>query len=239
MVTIENLTFSYGPRVIIDNFFYTFEQGKFYSILGPSGCGKTTFLNLIVGLIKPNSGKVIVKDPAALISFMMHQDVLLPWRTVAENISLIGEVLERVTPQMIMQAFLRDFGLEKCRDYYPSNISAGMKQRVIMVQSLIQNPQILLLDEPFSNIDFDLKLKIQTNLAKHIRDTNTTTIMVTHDIEDAIALSDKVLILSASPIRIKKIIDISLEKENQEILRKSKKIRDYFVEIWNELKAND
>jgi NitT/TauT family transport system ATP-binding protein len=238
MIEIEKITFGFEKLSLFSDLSFVFEQNKFYSIIGPSGCGKTTLLNLISGLLTPSKGHISFAKEDVVKSYMMQSDVLLPWRTVEENIALIFEILKSDVSKEEIYLFLKKFELFDFADYYPDKLSAGMKQRIALIQSLIAKPDILLMDEPFSNFDFDIKIKIQQGIIDFFEDKNTTTIMVTHDIEDAIVLSDYIIVLSEKPVRIKKVIPIQFgtDKKNPVELRKAHKLRDYFVEIWEELK---
>jgi len=238
MIELKNLSFGFKDLSLFSDLSYSFEKGKFYSIVGPSGCGKTTLLNLISGLLPPIDGNIVFSETGVLKSYMMQTDALLPWRTVEENIRLVFEILKRETKEETIKSYLKTFELADFAGYYPNNLSAGMKQRVALIQSLIPNPDILLMDEPFSNLDFDIKLKIQKNIVEYLENKNTTTIMVTHDIEDAVVLSDYIIVLTEKPVSIKNVFSIEFpdEEKNPIELRKSHKLRDYFVEIWDELK---
>ncbi|KGN86996.1 ABC transporter ATP-binding protein [Porphyromonas gulae] len=241
MISIKNLSFGFEGLPIFSDLNYTFERGKYYSILGPSGCGKTTLLNLISGLLSPSMGSVSLSpsDKGQAISYMPQTDTLLPWRTVRENIRLVFEVLRREPDEQAVEIYLKHFGLADFADYYPESLSAGMKQRIALIQALVSKPSIILLDEPFSNLDFDIKLKIQTRIIGELQHADTTILMVTHDIEDAIVMSDYILILSEKPVQIKRCIPITFDdygKKKPVELRKLHQLRDYFVEIWDELK---
>ncbi|WP_373763661.1 ABC transporter ATP-binding protein [Porphyromonas loveana] len=239
MIAIHDLSFRYEGLPIFSGLSYAFERGKYYSILGPSGCGKTTLLNLVSGLLTPTEGTIALGEADGTTAYMPQTDTLLPWRTVRENICLTFEVLGREVDEATINSYLRLYELADFAGYYPDKLSAGMKQRIALIQALISRPGVLLLDEPFSNLDFDIKLKIQAGIARELAPTETTTLMVTHDIEDAIVMSDHILILSDKPVRIKRCIPITFDghKEKNPIeLRKSHQLRDYFVEIWNELK---
>ncbi len=239
MIRIKDLSFGFEGLPIFLDLNYTFDLGKFYSILGPSGCGKTTLLNLISGQLVPAEGAISLSEASSVTAYMPQSDTLLPWRTVRENIHLIFEVLRREVDDATIDTYLLHYALSDFADYYPDSLSAGMKQRIALIQALVSRPDILLMDEPFSNLDFDIKLKIQASVAHELQHADTTTLMVTHDIEDAIVMSDYILILSEKPVHIKRCIPITFDGNSgkQPIeLRKSRQLRDYFVEIWDELK---
>lgn len=220
-----------------------FPMGKITAILGPSGCGKTTLLNLIAGLEKPTSGNIFFPENYQLpIGYMMQEDLLLPWRTLKENARLGAEVIRNKNElkEKELENFFADFDLSKSMHSYPNSSSGGMKQRTALIRTLYYSPKILLLDEPFSSLDFETKLKIQKYILKYQFEKNATIILVTHDIEAAVALSDSIIILSKKPTKIKKIIDINLSsyKHNLAVIRQSADFKKYFLEIWNEISTN-
>lgn len=221
----------------------TFPMSKITSILGPSGCGKTTLLNLIAGLEKPTSGNIVFpKNYQLPLGYMMQEDLLLPWRTLKENARLGAEVVgnKNELKEKELENLFVAFELSKSVHNYPNSSSGGMKQRTALIRTLYYSPKILLLDEPFSSLDFETKLKIQKYILKYQFEKNATIILVTHDIEDAVALSDKVIILSEKPTKIKKIISIKLgsHKRNLAVIRQSANFKKYFLEIWNEISTN-
>jgi NitT/TauT family transport system ATP-binding protein len=187
----------------------TVNDGEFLSILGPSGCGKSTLLSIIAGLLIPTSGTVTVNSqhvnkPHPKIGYMLQQDYLFPWKTIEENILLGLNLRNLKTPEHVHAAFrlLKDIGLEHIRGKYPSELSGGMRQRVALVRTLATQPKLLLLDEPFSALDYQTKLKLEDLVSSTLKEHGKTAILVTHDIGEAIAMSDNVILLSSNPGRI-------------------------------------
>lgn len=210
------------------------------TILGPSGCGKTTLLNMIARLDKPTGGNIVLPENYRLpIGYMMQEDLLLPWRTLKENARLGLEVFKNrheMQEKKLEDLFI-DFDLARSMNNYPDSSSGGMKQRTALIRTLLYSPKILLLDEPFSNLDFETKVKIQKHILKYQFENKATIVLVTHDIEDAVTLSDRVVILSEKPARIKKIIDIKFDGDRKDLadVRQSDNFKKYFLEIWNEI----
>lgn len=242
MIRIREISKSFGSGpAILANLSFECKQGEITSLVGPTGSGKTTILNLISRFYEPDAGEIVVeKEDGLSVGHMMQEPLLLPWRTLTENSLLGAEVLgirkSELTPRL--EHYFQVFDLLTDRLKYPADSSAGMKQRVALIRTLLISPSILLLDEPFSNLDFDIKLKIQRRLLDYHFRNQTTTLLVTHDIEDAIALSDKVVVLSEKPTRVKAQISIQLGITQRDPVeaRKSSKFREYFVQIWDELK---
>jgi len=170
---------------------------------------------------------------------MLQDDLLLPWRTLKENVELGLEVLHKSSD--LTDRYIADFGLKGYEHYYPHELSGGMKQRAALIRTLLTEPDILLLDEPFSSLDFDIKLRIQKIILDYQKRTGCLIILVTHDIEDAIALSDEIIILTEKPTTIKKVIkiDSGLRKKDPIEARKSPQFSEYFKQIWSELKYNN
>lgn len=232
-IKIKNFSYRANQELVIESFDFDFKENTIYSIVGPSGCGKTTILNILSGIVPSNS---IL--PSLSIGYMFQDDLLLPWRTLRENITLGIEVLKKEINNIVINSFIKSFDLQNHENYYPAELSGGMKQRAALIRTLLLNPNFLLLDESFSNLDFDIKIRIQKEILNYQKENKTTIILVTHDIEDAIALSDEILILSEKPTTIKKAIKIEfdLDEKNPLEVRKSYKFTDYFTQIIDELK---
>ncbi len=230
---------NYGGLSIFSGLNLKLLDGKNYSIVGPTGCGKTTLLNIISGVDKPSSGELKFSGEENK-GYLLQENVMLPWRTLLENIGLPFEIKQNVnvTNYGVISNFLKLFDLEGFETYYPDALSGGMKQRAALIRCLITEPNLLLLDEPFSNLDFDIKLKIQKILLGYQKQIHSSIVFVTHDIEDAIALSDEVIIFSSRPSSIKEIIkiDLGLTEKDPILARKSDKFPIYFAEIWDKLK---
>ena len=228
--------------VAISDVSFNIEKGKFVCIVGPSGCGKTTILSLISGLIKPTSGKVFIngKETTGVsekIGYMLQKDQLFEWRTIKENVLLGLEIKNKMTPDNISYAMslLNKYGLKDFANHYPSQLSGGMRQRVALIRTLAIKPEILLLDEAFSALDFQTRLSVCDDVYSIIKNENKTSILVTHDISEAISLADKIIILSSRPSTVKKIYDINIDKPTPLQKRESSEFAKWFNTIWGEV----
>ncbi|MDE6868662.1 MAG: ABC transporter ATP-binding protein [Clostridia bacterium] len=206
MLTFKNVTYTYhtkqGETTAVKDMNFTVEKGQFVSVIGPSGCGKTTILSIAAGLLAPSSGEV--ERNAGEFGYMLQRDALFPWRTVEQNIFLPLEVKKRNTPAMRERAvsLAEKYGLKDFLKKTPSQLSGGMRQRVALIRTLAAGPEILLLDEPFSALDYQTRLEVCDDVQGIIKSEKKTALLVTHDISEAIALSDKVVVLSARPARV-------------------------------------
>lgn len=248
MIKIHNLTKSFiqnDSKVnVFENLQTTCASFQITAFVGPSGCGKTTLLNLIAGIETPDSGKVEFPSSTEFrMGYMLQDSLLLPWRTLSENAMLGYEIFNKhkVKGSKDLDEYFTLFDLADSINTYPTASSGGMKRRIALIRTLLTEPSLLLLDEPFVDLDFDIRLKIQRRLIRYQEKKQTTILLVTHDIEDAIALSDTVIVLSDKPTTIKSEIKIELgtTKKDPVEARKSPKFRDYFVQIWDELKYLD
>lgn len=206
MLQFIDITYTYhtksGETRAVDGLSFDVADGQFVSVIGPSGCGKTTILSLAAGLLSPSSGEV--RRGADEFGYMLQRDALFPWRTVEQNIFLPLEVKKRNTPEMRGRAIAlaEKYGLKDFLKKTPSQLSGGMRQRVALIRTLAAEPQILLLDEPFSALDYQTRLEVCDDVQSIIKGERKTALLVTHDISEAIALSDKVVVLSARPARV-------------------------------------
>ena len=233
-----------GETLAIKNFSYKFENGEFVTLLGPSGCGKSTLLSIIAGLESPSSGNVLlngidITNKRSNIGYMLQKDYLLEWRTILKNVILGLEIKKELTNENVEYAkkLLETYGLSDFIDKYPSQLSGGMKQRVALIRTLATKPEILLLDEAFSALDYQTRLDVSTDVYRIIKSENKSTIMVTHDIPEAISMSDKIIVLSHRPATIKNIHEIKFDIKNRNPLncRDHPDFRKYFDSIWKEL----
>ncbi len=219
---------------------FSVDKGSFVSILGPSGCGKTTLLSILSGLSKQTSGEVILSDNNN-IGYMFQKDTLFEWLNILENCYLplkIKKLLCEENKENVNK-LLKDFGLWDFKDMYPKELSGGMRQRVALIRSLATNPDLLLLDEPFSALDYQTKLVLYQEVLDGVKGLDKTVVLVTHNIQEAISLSDKIIILSKRPSIVKKEIKIDFGKErNVAMITKESKYNTYFEEVWNEVMNN-
>ena len=206
MLKFENITYTYhtkeGETTAVKDLSFTVEDGQFVSVIGPSGCGKTTILSLAAGILTPSSGEV--KCDGGEFGYMLQRDALFPWRSVEQNIYLPLEVKKRNTPQMRERAvaLAEKYGLKDFLKKSPNELSGGMRQRVALIRTLASEPDILMLDEPFSALDYQTRLEVCDDVQSIIKGEKKTALLVTHDISEAIALSDKVVVLSARPAKV-------------------------------------
>jgi NitT/TauT family transport system ATP-binding protein len=229
-----------GNLEVLNNINFKIEEGEIVALVGPSGSGKTTALNIIAGLLKPKSGEVIVNGD---IGYMFQRDNLFEWRTIYNNVILGLEIQKKNTPKNIekVKNMLKNYGLWDFRNHYPSELSGGMRQRVALIRTLATAPALLLLDEPFASLDYQTKLLVSVDIYKIIKKERKTTIMVTHDLSEAISMSDRIIILTARPARIFKIheIDLDMDEERTPLsARKADNFRYYFDLLWRELNEN-
>ncbi len=224
----------------LKNITFNVKKGEIVSLLGPSGCGKTTILSILSGLLKETDGYFKINDVNKDIGYMFQNDTLFEWRTIEENCFLPLEIkgLENEIYINYVRKLLKDFGLWDFKDKYPKSLSGGMRQRVALIRSLATKPDILLLDEPFSALDYQTKIKLSQDIFNSIKQLNKTAIFVTHNIQEAISLSDKIVMLSKRPTVVKKEIFINFEnnkKRNIALITKEEKYNEYFEEVWNEV----
>ncbi len=221
------------------------QDGVFVSVVGPSGCGKSTVLNLTAGLVAPSDGSVEIYSKPLLglnrhASYMFQQDALLPWKTVAENVTLglTFEGKHRAQMQETGRDWIRRVGLDGFADCFPHQLSGGMRKRVSMAQSWIVNPDMLLMDEPFSALDIHTRLKMEQELLQLWSGSRKTVLFVTHDLEEAIALSDEVAVLSAGPAsRLVKRYKVDLARPRDLIdIRTQPEFTDLYRHIWADLR---
>lgn len=227
----------------IKNISFTLCEGEFISIVGPSGCGKTTILSMVSGLLKPTSGQIILDGkPITKIStdvgYMFQRDNLFDWLSVYQNISIgvkINHKKNCLPPQKIKE-LISKYGLSGFEKSKPNELSGGMRQRVSLIRTLAISPKLLLLDEPFSALDYQTRLSVQNDIHSIIKSEHKTAILVTHDISEAVAMSDKILILTKRPGQIKTILNLDFDKNLSPFERRSDpKFNIYFNKLWEEL----
>lgn len=218
-------------------------SGEFISIVGPSGCGKSTILSLIAGILKPTSGEILIggKKITSLTSetgYMFQRDNLFEWINIWKNVTLGLSFKKRNTQdnRVYAKQLIEKYGLSGFEKHYPNELSGGMRQRVALIRTLCLRPSVLLLDEPFSALDYQTRLAVQDDVSKIIKTEKKTAILVTHDISEAIAMSTKIIILTKRPGTIKKIIDIDFDQNLTPFeRRKEKTFNEYFNKVWEQL----
>ena len=240
IVNMQDISLRYhsinGETIAVSQLNLIVENGEFISIVGPSGCGKSTILSLLAGLLQPSDGNLIINGT---IGYMLQKDHLLHWRSIRQNVLLGLEIQNKLTPENIeyAESLLEQYGLGEFKDHYPWQLSGGMRQRAALIRTLAVKPDILLLDEPFSALDYQTRLSVSDEIGSIIRNTGKTAILVTHDISEAISLADRVIVLTKRPASVKKIFPIHLSLENPSPLqaREAPEFKDYFNAIWKEL----
>lgn len=211
---------------------------QFIAIVGSSGCGKSTLLNIISGLLEKTNGTIKFYKKNPIIGYMLQEDALLPYLNILDNATL-GLSLKKIKTKENIEytkKLLETYGLKDFIYKYPKELSGGMKQRVALIRTLAIKPDILLLDEPFSALDYQSRLSVSEDVYNIIKKEKKTVIMITHDIAEAISLSDKIIVLSKRPSIVKKIYDIKMENKSTPINnRKCKEFSDYYDKIWRDL----
>lgn len=242
ILEIKNLSKIYhnekGEMLALKDISFSIKKKEFISIVGPSGCGKSTILTILANILKKSQGEIKFNIKNPKIGYMLQEDSLFPWRTVLDNACLGLEIRKEKTEKNKNKVIklLKKYGLGEFINNYPDSLSGGLKQRVALIRTLAINPDILLLDEPFSALDYQTRLSLSDDLKRIIKSENKTAIMVTHDIGEAISMSDKIVIISNRPGVVKKIVKIELENpgtptEN----RKDSNFIKYYDMIWKEL----
>lgn len=239
ILSIKNLHKNYTNKKetvnVIDDVSFDIYQGEIISIVGTSGCGKSTLLNIIANLITDYDGHVIYNFNKDNIGYMLQESALFPWYNIKKNAKL-GCLIKNMNNDNYIDYLLNKYGLDEFKDKYPKDLSGGMKQRVALIRTISTKPDLLLLDEPFAALDYQSRLSISKDVYELIKDNNITTIIITHDISEAISLSDKVIVLSKRPCRIKKIYDINLNNKINPIKnRKDDKFSFYYELIAKDL----
>ncbi len=224
------------------------KEGEFFVIAGPSGCGKSTLLSLLCGLIEPESGTIAIdgvpgKDSHAVMGYMLQRDHLFEWRTIFDNVSLGLEINHRLDEgsRKELDHMLDTYGLLQFRDAKPAQLSGGMRQRAALIRTLALKPDILLLDEPFSALDYQTRLEVCDDISSIIRTQKKTAILITHDLSEAISVADRILVLSSRPGRVKNVIPVPFSDQCIRPLqrRNAPEFTMYFNQIWKELRDHD
>jgi NitT/TauT family transport system ATP-binding protein len=231
---------------VIADLSFTLEAGTIVSIVGPSGCGKTTLLNVLSGLIPPTGGSISwygqpLRGMPPEVGYMLQKDLLFPWRTALANVMLGLEIKGAARDEARQRAhvLLDQLGLHGFATHYPATLSGGMRQRVALARTLVNDPQVLLLDEPFAALDFQTKIVIEGDTARLVRSQHRSVLLITHDIEEAVSLSDRVIVLSHRPTRIRSVYDIDLGADRTDMMaaRDSKHFTEYVRSIWRDLEV--
>lgn len=242
ILSLENIYYSYhnlkGETPAISDMSFQVMEGEFLAVVGPSGCGKSTLLSIIAGLLEPERGSLSFGPPTT-IGYMLQHDHLFEWRTIYKNVILGLELNKNVTKEStgyVLQ-LLKDYGLYSFKDQKPSQLSGGMRQRAALIRTMAVKPDLLLLDEPFSALDFQTRMNVSADIGNIIRKTGKTAILITHDLSEAITLADRVLVLSKRPSHVKYELKVSydIERTSPLSIRNTAQYQTYFNLLWKEL----
>ena len=239
VLRFENVSMHYhnkqGETVALENASFSVSEGEFVAIIGPSGCGKTTLLSLAAGLLPPTKGKIITDGCS--FGYMLQKDELFPWRTIEKNIFLPLEIKGDNTPAQRARALAlaEKYGLKNFLKNYPSSLSGGMRQRAALIRTLAVNPDILLLDEPFSALDYQTRLAVCNDVYRIIREEKKTALLITHDISEAISVADKIFVLSKRPAKIVAEHPIYFPETEPLKRRENGEFARWFEILWKEL----
>ena len=252
LLKLEHVFLSYhtpgGETPVLDDISFSLEQGTFTAVVGPSGCGKSTILNLISGLIRPESGRVFIEGKSLSqselnIGYMLQKDHLFEWRTVESNVLLGLEIQHKVDAKnrARVDRLLKAYGLSPFKHSRPSQLSGGMRQRAALIRTLALDPALLLLDEPFSALDYQTRLSVSDDIWQIIRREKKTALLVTHDISEAVSMADQVIVLTRRPARIRRVIPIAfkLPERTPMASRDMPEFKQYFNLIWKELNSHE
>ena len=249
----DSLSKSFGDESedaheVISDISFSLREGEIVSIVGPSGCGKTTLLNVLCGLTPHTSGRLewygvpLSGGAPDSVGYMLQNDMLLPWRTALQNVTLGLEIkhVPRAESRETASMLLSKLGLEGYERHYPTTLSGGMRQRVALARTLAGNPQVLLLDEPFAALDFQTKLMLESDMARLVRGQGCSVLMITHDIEEAVSLSDRVIVLTHRPSRIKAVHKVEIQGDRTDMMaaRDSSTFNGLVRTIWGELELD-
>ena len=244
---LQNLSFSYGTQEILHDLSFSVAEGEFVSLLGPSGCGKSTILKLLTGVLTPSDGSIRadgneIHGITGHFAYMPQNDLLFPWKTILDNVCLYGEIhgsLARAREEALKN--FPAFGLTGYETSYPSALSGGMRQRAALIRTLLPEPELLLLDEPFSALDYQTRLTVSDDIGQILRHSGKTALLVTHDLSEAISLSDRIIVLSRRPATVSTIIPVTFSLEHDTPLnrRNAPEFKTYFNQLWKELNQNE
>ena len=247
LMNVSHVSYAYhtlgGETMALSDITFSVGEGEFLAIVGPSGCGKSTLLSLLSGLMEPEQGTIEIRQDTeegkTQIGYMLQKDHLFEWRTVYRNVILGLEIQNRMTPENLshVDQLLKEYSLSRFNNARPSELSGGMRQRAALIRTLALDPQLLLLDEPFSALDYQTRLNVCDDVYQIIQKEKKTAVLVTHDLSEAISMADRVLILSSRPAAVRKTVEIRFTADGLTPMerRQAPEFKDYFNEIWKEL----
>ena len=252
ILELKHIDYSYhtpdGETKALSDISFCLTKGEFVSVVGPSGSGKSTLLSLIDGLMKPDKGTLLLNgspltENSDRIGYMLQHDHLFEWRSIYRNVLLGAEISRKLTPETKRRAkeMLEQYGLKQFARSRPSELSGGMRQRAALIRTLLLEPELLLLDEPFSALDYQTRLTVSDDIGQIIRRSGKTALLVTHDLSEAVSLADRVVILTRRPASVARILPISFDLEQDTPLarRNAPEFKTYFNEIWKELNRDE
>ncbi len=247
LLEFNNVSYFYQTKEsevkALDDVSFNVKEKNFASLVGPSGCGKTTILSLIAGLLTPSSGEIILDGKPITkndgrIGYMFQRDHLFEWRTIWQNIILGLEIQKQnknAEKLKLAEDLLKKYDLYNFKNKKPRQLSGGMRQRVALIRTLVLEPALLLLDEPFSALDFQTRLKVCDDVYEIIKSEEKTALLVTHDISEALSMSDKIIILTKCPATVKENIELDFQEKTPLLKREDKEFGNYFEKIWRNL----
>ena len=244
IVSLEDVSLRYhsigGETSAVSHLSLSVQAGEFISIVGPSGCGKSTILSMLAGQLAPSEGSIYI---GGTIGYMLQKDYLLQWRSIRSNALLGLEIQKKLTPENIayVDTLLTQYGLGDFKNSLPNQLSGGMRQRAALIRTLAVCPDILLLDEPFSALDYQTRLTVSDDIGQILRHSGKTALLVTHDLSEAISLSDRIIVLSRRPATVSTIIPVTFSLEHDTPLnrRNAPEFKTYFNQLWKELNQNE
>lgn len=252
LLEVKDINFSYhnmdGETKALEHISFSMKEGEFLAVVGPSGCGKSTLLHLIAGLMEPEKGLILLngkylRGSATNIGYMLQRDELLEWRSVYHNVLLGLEIQHSMTAKAKekVRQLLNVYGLDQFAASRPSELSGGMRQRAALIRTLVLEPDLLLLDEPFSALDYQTRLNVADDIGQIIRKEKKSAILVTHDLSEAISLADRILILTKRPATIQQTVPITFSVPDLTPLarRNAPEFKTYFNLLWKELNLNE
>lgn len=252
LLELKSVGYSYhtvqGETPALTNINFTVYRGEFVAIVGPSGCGKSTLLSLSSGLLEPEHGSILLYGQKLFqrgngtIGYMFQHDHLFEWRTIEENVLLGPEIQKKLTEKRraAVLDMLGTYGLYKFKDAKPSQLSGGMRQRAALIRTLALEPELLLLDEPFSALDYQTRLMVGDDIGSIIRKEHKTAILVTHDLSEAVSLADRVIVLTKRPGSIQNIITVKFPENLSPLERRNApEFKDYFNLLWKEMNGHE
>jgi len=239
---LENISKHFGATKVLDSVSLDIDDGEFVSLVGTSGCGKTTLLRIVAGLEPASQGRValaerVITQPDPAIAVGFQSDRLLPWRSIRKNVTLGLEFRRQpaASYQHRVDKLLELVGLQDFQHYYPYQLSGGMKQRVNLARALAVDPEVLLLDEPFAALDAQTREVMQSELLRIWQEAQKTVMFVTHQIDEAVYLSDRVIVLRRRPGSVREVVDIDLGRPRELSLKRTPKFNSYVEQIWSML----